>query len=192
MTASTSNGKRNDHSSSNKNVSGLNETKDLNNKRHKKRKKHHHCKKHKKLNGKQKSESNRTPGEEAEDEESVDDDSEDETDQNLRIKLDGSFNNTTTYSIRSPIYPAGTRTCSEGGSNHEDEKERDGDDELDGDSEENEDEEGDASDASDEEETTKKSPRKHVSINNFHHIWIMFEFTKKRFLNMLNIPNHYK
>jgi len=141
--------------------------KDLSNKRQKKRKKHHHCKhKNRKFNGKQKFESSQTPGEEAEDEESGDDDdSEDEVDQNLRIKLDGSFNNTTTYSIRSPIYPAGTRACSEGGSNHEEEKERDGDDELDGDSDENDDEEEDASDVSDdEEETPKKSPRKHVSI----------------------------
>ena len=157
-----SNGKRNDQNT--KNGSCLSTTKDVSNKIHMKKKKHHHCKhKHKKLNGRQKSENSQTPGEEAEDEDSDDDDdSEDETDQNLRIKLDGSFNNTTTYSIRSPIYPAGTRTCSEGGSNHEDEKERDGDDEFDGDSEENED---DASDVSDEEETPKKSPRKYVSFD---------------------------
>ena len=78
--------------------------------------------------------------------------------------MDGSFNNTTTYSIRSPIYPSGTRACSEGGSNHEDEKERDGDDELGGDSEENEEEDDeDVEEASDEEATSQKSPRKHVS-----------------------------
>ena len=111
-----SNGKRNEQN--NRNGSNLNQMKDLSNKRQKKRKKHHHCKhKNRKFNGKQKFESSQTPGEEAEDEESGDDDdSEDEVDQNLRIKLDGSFNNTTTYSIRSPIYPAGTRACSEGGS----------------------------------------------------------------------------
>lgn len=53
--------------------------------RHKKRKKHHHCKrKHK----------HRNEMEEDEDDE----------DHDLKIKLDGSFNNTTTYSIRSPMY----------------------------------------------------------------------------------------
>ena len=160
-----SNGKRNDQHGERNRLS-INENKDISSKKHKKRRKHHHCKhKHKKANSTQKLSSNQTPGEEAEDEESGDDDSEDENDQNLRIKLDGSFNNTTTYSIRSPIYPSGTRACSEGGSNHEDEKERDGDDEFDGDSEENEDERDadDADDASDEEVTPQKSPRKHVS-----------------------------
>ena len=160
-----SNGKRNDQIDKGHSI-GTNDSKETNNKRHKKRRKHHHCKhKLQKPNNKQKSGSKQTPGEEAEDEESVDDDSEDENDQNLRIKLDGSFNNTTTYSIRSPIYPAGKRACSEGGSNHEDEKERDGDDEFDGDDEENEEEgdEEDESESSDEEDTRQKSPRKHVS-----------------------------
>ena len=110
---------------------------------------------------------NQTPGEDAEDEESGEEDSEDENDQNLRVKLDGSFNNTTTYSIRSPIYPPGTRACSEGGSAHEDEKERDGDDELEGDSEENDDEEDGDEDKPDnnsgEEHPRQKSSRKHVS-----------------------------
>jgi len=150
----------------NDNGMGTNDSKEANSKRHKKRRKHHHCKhKHKKPNNTQTPGTNQTPGEEAEDEESGDDDSEQENDQNLRIKLDGSFNNTTTYSIRSPIYPSGKRACSEGGSNHDDEKERDGDDEFDGDSEENEEEgdEEDESDASDEEDAPQKSPRKHIS-----------------------------
>ena len=157
-----SNNKRNEQHGESNSIN-VNEAKDISGKKHKKRRKHHHCKhKHKKLNVKQKSNSNQTPGEDAEDEESGEDDSEDENDQNLRIKLDGSFNNTTTYSIRSPVYPSGTRACSEGKSNHEEEKERDGDDELDGDSDENEEEgdDEDASDASDEETTPQKSPRK--------------------------------
>ena len=136
-------------------------------KRHKKRKKHHHCKhKHRKLSIKQKANRKQTPGEEAGDEESADDDSdkeEEDNDQNLRVKLDGSFNNTTTYSIRSPIYPSGTRACSEGGSNPEDEKERDGDDELDGESDENDEEVDEDEDASEEDDDSQKSSRKHVS-----------------------------
>ena len=55
--------------------------------KHKKKRKHHHCKrKHKRHNQIIKSHQA---------------DSEDDS---LKIKLDGSFNNTTTYSIRSPMY----------------------------------------------------------------------------------------
>jgi hypothetical protein len=71
-------------------------------KKHKKKHKHHHCKhKHKKHKS------------------SSDHGGDDEED-DLRIKLDGSFNNTTTYSIRSPIYHARSEE-----SNHDEE----GDDE---------------------------------------------------------------
>ena len=38
------------------------------------------------------------------DEDDDDDDDDDFEDDTLKIKLDGSFNNTTTYSIRSPMY----------------------------------------------------------------------------------------
>ena len=55
--------------------------------KHKKKRKHHHCKrKHKRHQQRSSGELN---------------DSEDDS---LKIKLDGSFNNTTTYSIRSPMY----------------------------------------------------------------------------------------
>ena len=71
--------------------------------RHKKKKKHHHCKrKHKHRNN-----DNNDEEEEDEDESTANDDDEDDDmdeDDSLKIKLDGSFNNTTTYSIRSPMY----------------------------------------------------------------------------------------
>ena len=54
--------------------------------KHKKKRKHHHCRKHKRH------QIIKHAGHQA--------DSEDD----LKIKLDGSFNNTTTYSIRSPMY----------------------------------------------------------------------------------------
>ena len=80
-------------------------------KKHKKKHKHHHCKhKHKKHKS--------SPDTEEDDVDVVVGEEED-----LRIKLDGSFNNTTTYSIRSPIYHGGARSEE---SNHDDEE---GDDE---------------------------------------------------------------
>lgn len=67
-------------------------------KKHKKKhRKHHHCNKHKHKSRKEQhgsqSSSTNTSGSS-------------EDGQGLRIKLDGSFNNTTTYSIRSPNTPA--------------------------------------------------------------------------------------
>ncbi len=91
-------------------------------KKHKKKHKHHHCKhKHKKH-----SKSIENDDDEEEDNDNEDEDGEEEEDvvvgeeDDLRIKLDGSFNNTTTYSIRSPIYHARSEE-----SNHDEE----GDDE---------------------------------------------------------------
>ena len=80
-------------------------------KKQKKKHKHHHCKhKHKKHKS--------SP--ETEDEADADVDVVVGEEDDLRIKLDGSFNNTTTYSIRSPIYHARSEE-----SNHDEE----GDDE---------------------------------------------------------------
>ena len=91
-------------------------------KKHKKKHKHHHCKhKHKKHS---KSIEN-DEEEEVNDNDNEEEDGEEEDvvvgeEDDLRIKLDGSFNNTTTYSIRSPIYHARSEE-----SNHDEE----GDDE---------------------------------------------------------------
>jgi len=87
-------------------------------KKHKKKHKHHHCKhKHKKHN---KSIENDEEEEDNEDEDGEEEDVVVGEEDDLRIKLDGSFNNTTTYSIRSPIYHARSEE-----SNHDEE----GDDE---------------------------------------------------------------
>ena len=60
--------------------------------KHKKKRKHHHCKR-KHSHKRQQQLHQRSSGE-----------LNDSEDDSLKIKLDGSFNNTTTYSIRSPMY----------------------------------------------------------------------------------------
>ena len=55
--------------------------------KHKKKRKHHYCKRKHKRQHQPQSSTNET-----------------DEDDTLKIKLDGSFNNTTTYSIRSPMY----------------------------------------------------------------------------------------
>lgn len=84
-------------------------------KKHKKRHKHHHCAKHKHKKHGSKAASAKSSPEEG----------------SLRIKLDGSFNNTTTYSIRSPMYPAkGSRSAgADSGARAKDENEDDSTDE---------------------------------------------------------------
>ena len=78
--------------------------------KHKKKRKHHHCKrKHKRQKN--------------------NDDAEDDS---LKIKLDGSFNNTTTYSIRSPMYHHKSEE-----SDHEDDFDESSESDSDGDTEQN-------------------------------------------------------
>ena len=81
------------------------------------------------------------------------DDEDNAGEENLRIKLDGSFNNTTTYSIRSPMYQASRTTSEESNHGNETSEDEESDDDSDG-----------SSESEDETEGGKKSHRR-VGIN---------------------------
>ena len=81
--------------------------------KHKKKRKHHHCNKRKHKRHQLQLQKNSSSHED------------DEIDDSLKIKLDGSFNNTTTYSIRSPMYHQKSED-----SNHEEDQEKSSEDEY--------------------------------------------------------------
>ena len=81
--------------------------------KHKKKRKHHHCNKRKHKRHQLQLQKNSSSHED------------EEMDDSLKIKLDGSFNNTTTYSIRSPMYHQKSED-----SNHEEDQEKSSEDEY--------------------------------------------------------------
>ena len=129
--------------------------------KHRKKRKHHHCKrKHKHRTNDGDDDDDDDEDHEEGDEDDDDDDLEDLEDDTLKIKLDGSFNNTTTYSIRSPMYHNRSEE-----SNHEDEDDAYDDTSEDDDDSSSDDDEMDPDRGGDQEQKPSTSKKLNRGIN---------------------------